>query len=48
MVKNGKSEYHLYILHIQISLVTKFQCKQTIFNYVTKFAKKGYGRKRKK
>ena len=41
-VKNKKSERHRWILHIWISLGTKFQLKQTISSFWTKFAQKGY------
>ena len=39
-VKNGKSEYHYWILHIEISLGTEFQRKLTILIFWTKFAQK--------
>ena len=32
-VKNGKSEHHHLILHIRISLGTKFQLKLTVLNF---------------
>ena len=40
-VKNGKSEHHYWILHIRISLGTKFLLKLTILIFLTKFAQKG-------
>ena len=46
--KNGisgqkwKSKHHDWILHIQISLGTKFHFKQTIWNFGTKFVSKGH------
>ena len=40
-VKNRKSEQHHQILHIQISLGTKFHLKLTILIFWTKFAQKG-------
>ena len=39
-VKNGKSEHHHCILHIGISLGTKFQLKLTNLIFWTKFAQK--------
>ena len=42
MVKNSKSEHHLWILHIQISLGTKFLLKLTISFFWIKFAQKGF------
>ena len=48
LLVNGKSEYHHWNLHIQISLGNKFYFKQ-ILSFVTKFAQKAYfGRKQKK
>ena len=41
-VENEKSEHHHCILHIRIALSTKFHFTQTIFNFGTKFAQKGY------
>ena len=41
-IKNKKSEYHRWILHIWISLDTKFQIKQTISSFWTRFVQKGY------
>ena len=41
MVKNRKSEPYYLILHIQISLSTKFQLKLTILIFLTKFVQKG-------
>ena len=41
MVKNRKSEHRYWILHIRISLGTKFQLKRTILILWTKFAQKG-------
>ena len=41
-VKKRKSEYHYWILHIRISVVTTFHLKQTILNVATKFSWKGY------
>ena len=40
LVKNTKSEYHHRILHIRISLGTKFQLKLTVLIFWTKFAQK--------
>ena len=40
MVKNRKSYHHRWIVHIQISLGTKFQLKLTILIFWTKFAPK--------
>ena len=40
-VKNVKSEHHHLILHIRISLGTKFQLKLTILTFLIKFAQKG-------
>ena len=37
-VENGKSEHHHWILHIRISLGTKFHFKQTSLKFGTKFA----------
>ena len=42
--KSRKSEHHDWILHIQISLRTKFNFKQTVLNLGTKFAQEGYFR----
>ena len=39
-VKNGKSEHHRWILHIQISLGTKFQLKLIILIFWSKFPQK--------
>ena len=39
-VKNGKSERHHWILHIQISLSNEFCFKQTVLNCGTNFAQK--------
>ena len=39
-VKNGKDEHHHWILHVQISLASKFHFKRTILNFGTKFAPK--------
>ena len=36
-VENGKSEQHHWILHIRISLGTKFQIKPTIFIFWIEF-----------
>ena len=41
-VKNWKSEHHHWILHIQISLGTKFQLKLTILIFLTRFIQKGF------
>ena len=41
-VKNRKIEQHHWILHIQISLGTKFELKLTILISWTKFAPKAY------
>ena len=41
-VKKRKGEYRYWILHIQISLVTKFQLQLTIWIFWTKFAQTGY------
>ena len=43
-VKNEKSEQHHWILHIRISLGTKFSLKLTILIFWTKFAEKEYFR----
>ena len=40
--KSKKSEHHHWILHIWISLGTKFQLKLIILTSWTKFAQKGY------
>ena len=40
--RNRKSEYHHRILHIRVSLDTKFQVKLTILTFWTKLTKKGY------
>ena len=40
-VKNRKSKHHHWILHIQISLGTKFQLKLMILIFWNKFARKG-------
>ena len=42
MVENGKSEHHQWILHIWISLRTKFNFTQTIYNFRSKFTQKRY------
>ena len=42
MVKNGKSEHHHLIQHIQISLGTKFKLKLTILISSIRFAQKGF------
>ena len=42
MVKNRKIEHRHFILHIQISLVTKFQLKLTILIFLTVFVQKGF------
>ena len=42
MVKNGKSEHHHLIPHIQISLGTKFKLKLTILISLIRFAQKGF------
>ena len=42
MVKNRKCGHHHHIiLHLQISLGTKFQLKMTILIFWVKFAQKG-------
>ena len=41
-IKSKKSEHHRWVLHIWISLGTKFQVKQKIFSFWIKFAQKGY------
>ena len=41
-VKNWKRERHHWILHIQISLETKFRLKLTILIFLTRFAHKGF------
>ena len=46
-IKSRKCEHHQWILHIRISLGTKFQLKLIIMTFWTKFAQKGYFRKRK-
>ena len=38
MAKNRKSDYHNSILHIQISLGTKFLFKLTVFIFLTRLA----------
>ena len=40
--KRKKSEHHHWILHVQISVGTKFQLKVTILMFWTKFGQKGY------
>ena len=40
LVKNGRSEHHHWILHIQISVSGKFQPKLTILIFWTKFNQK--------
>ena len=42
MVENRKSEHQNGILHIRISLNTKFQHKMAILSFWTKFTQKGY------
>ena len=42
LVENRKSEHHHWILHIWISLNTKFQVKLTVLIFWTKFGLKGY------
>ena len=42
MVKKRKGEHHHWILHIQISLGTKFQLTLTIIIFLTKFEQKGF------
>ena len=39
-VENGRSEYHYWILHFQISRGTKFQLKLSILIFWTKFTQK--------
>ena len=39
-IKNEKNEHRYWILHIRISLGTKFQLKLTIFIFWTKFSQK--------
>ena len=41
-VENRKSEHHHGILHISISLGTKFQLKQIILSFWAKFTQKRY------
>ena len=41
-VKNSKCEHHQWILHIQISLGTRFQLKLTILIFLTRFTQKGF------
>ena len=41
-VENWESELHHWILHIWISVGTKFQLKQAILIFRTKFDQKGY------
>ena len=41
-VKNEKIEQHHWILHIRISLATKFYLKLIILTFWTKFAQKGH------
>ena len=43
-VKNDKSEHHHWMLHIRISLGTKFKLRLTILIFQTKFAQKVYFR----
>ena len=42
LVSNRKSEHHHWILHIRISVGTKFQLKLTSLIFWTKFLPKGY------
>ena len=42
LVQNRKSKYHHVILHIRISLSSKFQLKLTILSFWTKFTQKWY------
>ena len=42
MVKNRKIKHHHWILHIQISLGTKFQWKLTILIFLTRFTQKRF------
>ena len=42
-----KIEYHYWILHIRISLGTKFQLQLISLTFSTKFAQKGYFRSKK-
>ena len=41
-LKTIKSGCHHWILHIRISVITKFHLKQTILNIGIKFSQKGY------
>ena len=43
-VENRISELYCRILQIRIRLGTKFHLKETILNFTTKFAQKGYFR----
>ena len=40
--KNRKSEHHHWILHILISLGTKFPLKLTVLIFLTRFVQKGF------
>ena len=42
LIENRKSDYHDWILHIQITWGTKFQLKLTILIFRTKFIRKWY------
>ena len=44
-VKNRKSSYHNWILHIRLSLVSKFQLKMTILIFWAKFAQNWFSKK---
>ena len=47
-VKNWKSEYYHWILHVQIIADTKFQLKRTILISWTQFVQKEYSRSKTK
>ena len=47
-IKNRKSEHHHSILHVRISVGTKFQLKLIILIFWTKFAQKGYFHSKRK
>ena len=47
LVWNREREHHYWILHIRISLGTKFQLKLRTLIFGTKFAQKGYFRLKK-
>ena len=47
-IKNKKTEHHHWILHVRISVGTKFQLKVTILMFWTELSQKGYFHSKKK